>query len=57
MTSAKIDISVLHFSVPDERIEEIPEAKAMKTTPEEASQKSVTGRLMANLVDYLAFLF
>jgi hypothetical protein len=45
------------FPVPDDRIEVIPVAKAIKTTPEEASQKSVTGRLMANLVDFLAFLF
>ena len=53
----EIYIFVFNFSVPDERIEELPEAKEIKTTPEEASRKSVTGRLMGNLVDFLAFLF
>ena len=48
-------VSITHFTDDDEKPQHLPNPKAIKTTPAEASAKSITGT-MGSFVEFLAFI-
>ena len=51
----KTTVNITHFTEDDEKPQHLPNPKAIKTTPAEASAKSITGT-MGSFVEFLAFI-